>query len=225
MTDLFALGDYDGDDKADYAIWRPSSGEWLILYSSDGSQHTQMLGLAGDIPVPQPVSLPTFVLEFGLVSDQELQDADVLVFVPTDLTGDLIDLATGLYGYSHCGIVSGTQMFDVDNTNQPTVPQVEAVDLQTALARQHVGCRFGIEADQAKALCACVMAQVGEGMDWLELVTFGALNIPGTELCTMLIMHCLDNIGFNRAAIGLGGFVSPNQIARVFNAPKGKSAF
>jgi hypothetical protein len=55
--------------------------------------------------------------------------------------------------------------------------------------------------------------------------TFGALNIPGTELCTMLIIHCLDNIGFNRAAIGLGGFVSPNQIARVFNAPKGKSAF
>jgi hypothetical protein len=59
-------------------------------------------------------------------------------------------------------------------------------------------------------------------MDWLELVTFGAVHEPGRELCTMLIMHCLDKIGYNRAAIGLGGFVSPNEIARVFHAPKGK---
>jgi hypothetical protein len=68
-----------------------------------------------------------------------------------------------------------------------------------------------------------VKAQEGERMDVLELLTFGRVDTPGEELCTMLIMHCLDKIGFDRVAAGLGGFVSPNQIARFFSAPKGKN--
>jgi hypothetical protein len=70
-----------------------------------------------------------------LVDDSHLQSGDVLVFVPTDATGAVIDAATGLYGYSHCGLVCGNMMYDVDNTDQPTVPQVEAVDLQASLKR------------------------------------------------------------------------------------------
>jgi hypothetical protein len=159
----------------------------------------------------------------GLVSDSNLLPGDVLIFVPTDATGAVIDLATGLYGYSHTGMVgTGSIMFDVDNTNDPTVPQVEMVDLSTSLQRGHVGVRFPLRPDQVSALGPCLMSQVGEGMDWLQLVTFGAINQPGTELCTTLITHCLDQVGFNRAAMGLGGFVSPNDFARAFNAPKGK---
>jgi hypothetical protein len=34
------------------AVWRPSTGTWYIIYSSDGSLHTQQWGEPGDIPVP-----------------------------------------------------------------------------------------------------------------------------------------------------------------------------
>ncbi len=49
--DIPAVGDWDGDDIDDYAIWRPSTGEWFVLRSGGGVL-VQQWGLNGDIPVP-----------------------------------------------------------------------------------------------------------------------------------------------------------------------------
>ncbi len=47
-------GDFDGDAKSDFTVFRPSAGVWAILKSSTGYTASQSLswGLGTDIPVP-----------------------------------------------------------------------------------------------------------------------------------------------------------------------------
>ena len=53
VNDVPLRGNYDGDDKADIAVFRPSTREWFWIRSSDGALGRQQWGEAGDTPLPR----------------------------------------------------------------------------------------------------------------------------------------------------------------------------
>ncbi len=50
--DIYAPADFDGDNVGDLTIFRPSSGDWWWIRSSDGTVAVVHWGINGDIPVP-----------------------------------------------------------------------------------------------------------------------------------------------------------------------------
>ena len=50
--DVLVPADYDGDNIDDRAVYRPSTGQWYILKSTDGSVQIFAWGNSTDVPVP-----------------------------------------------------------------------------------------------------------------------------------------------------------------------------
>jgi hypothetical protein len=165
----------------------------------------------------------------------------LLLFVPRNLQGRLIDEMTGRYGYSHLAIDCG----EVDLATgkrvmvEATLRKVHRSFQDEYGSRGLVRLPLAAVGVDGQAFSACVLSKIGEAYDYLEAFTRGALDDPARQTCSDLATVCLpatlcEEIA-RRATLGLlrrsavsvhewsggrlGLFVSPNGFAEFLGAP------
>ncbi|MEO6811953.1 MAG: hypothetical protein ABI353_22825, partial [Isosphaeraceae bacterium] len=78
-------GDYDGDGKADYAVYQPSSGKLFVLPSNGSSAYILQFGPTNNVPYLGPIKAPASVNALRIASFAR----------PTNLTDVVIDTIAG----------------------------------------------------------------------------------------------------------------------------------
>jgi hypothetical protein len=105
-----AVGDFDGDNKTDIAIFRPSNGLWHIINSSDGTSKTQQWGNATDVITPRDFD-----------GDGR---ADITVWRPTEGTWYILQSFTSTVRLQHWG----------ENNDRPLIASFYDEDRKAGIA-------------------------------------------------------------------------------------------
>lgn len=197
--------------------WRrgPCKAACWVVYGVDAAICLGKALICTVIEIPETVV--NCITESGWAPDEPPRDCDIRLYEADDAIGTAIDWATCGYGYSHAALVCGGKIVHA------RAEGVVSNSLDYYGSRKFAVVRLGLTDDQCKQLCDCVEEKKDADYDYLEAITFGTVDDPGREICTMLIMNCLDEIGFDRESLGLGGFVSPNEIARRLGAPNARN--
>jgi hypothetical protein len=175
----------------------------------------------------------------------EGREGSLLIFVPRNPTGLMIDELTGGYGYSHLAIDCGE--VDIPTGRRVMIEAIVKNGVHKAFQDKY-GDRHFVRVPLEKtgvdvqAFCDRIRSKLGEEYDEQEALTMGILDDPARQICSDLATVCLpeemrlDLARQHRAGLlhplsvvrhgslqgGFRLFVSPNGFAEYFAAPRGR---
>lgn len=138
---------------------------------------------------------------------------DMLLFVPNDLTGRLIDMLSGGYGYSHTAVDMGNGKIIEATLHDGVISSPIGKYGERQFFRVNISDKI-----DTNAFLDYLKGKIGVKYDILELITFGLINDPEKFTCSSLIASYSE-----MERLGLKGFVSPNDLAKTFGAPDGNT--
>ncbi len=169
----------------------------------------------------------------------------LLIFVPRNAIGALINDTTGGYGYSHLAVDCGE--LDLPSGKRVMIEATFGLGVHNSFQDEY-GERKFVRIPLEKAgvntadFCDCIRSKLGEKFDEEEVLTIGLIHDPAKQICSDLATVCLpeavrkgiaryQRTGFLYSLSTVwpyGGsdkifrlFVTPNGFARYFGAPRG----
>ena len=191
-------------------------------------------------PAERP-TLPTGPFKPG----EEERQGSLLLFVPRNPIGEVIDKMTGGYGYSHLAIDCGE--VDLPTGKRVMIEATPALGVHTAFQDQYGKRKFiriplgktGIDVDR---YCDCIRSKLGEKYSDEEILTLGLVENPAKQICSDLATVCLPKemlvsmaryyqagflhhlslvLVYGRLNKNFHLFISPNGFSEYFGVPKG----